>query len=481
MKKRLSLLCLVAVLACVPVFQNENAVVSDILNVSAEDDAEVTSVVDNVIYTKRAGLTWYEPTGMENKKISSITIPAKIDGCDVKISDSYFANENVFSKCPNLTEINVEDGNEYLSSDNGVLYSKNKKALIAYPPAKPDQDYVIPEGVQSVSYAFFRCTELRTITLPDSLEEANGAFCYCTNLEEINGVIPCKNSNPVIVCQKLKHIRIKGTLNSVSLAGYTQLEELNLSECDSVKEISIYGASALTELSLPPLISDNSTEYYPMVGEVYVRDCDNLKTIHLKNANTPATNDSTPNPNIENCPKLEEIIIEHVEGYSSEGGLRLKNLPALKSVTYYEPKTYVKGIEKCKIHFEAETWEEIKTADAQTSLTDVYTIPAFPEAVNCGNFTVYGYDTNEVLKYSCEKYHIPFVALDEPEHTAGDITGDAKIDVFDVITVNKAIFGKILLTDAQAKAADVNGDGVVNHTDSLAIMRYIVGLTDNFA
>ena len=62
----------------------------------------------------------------------------------------------------------------------------------------------------------------------------------------------------------------------------------------------------------------------------------------------------------------------------------------------------------------------------------------------------------------------------------GDATGDGEIDILDVITVNKTILGKETLTDAQLKAIDFNQNGKPDSTESLAILKYIVGLIQNF-
>lgn len=49
----------------------------------------------------------------------------------------------------------------------------------------------------------------------------------------------------------------------------------------------------------------------------------------------------------------------------------------------------------------------------------------------------------------------------------------------DVIAINKAILGKESLTEEQILFADIDGDGQVTPTDSLMIMKFIVGLIDS--
>ncbi len=64
----------------------------------------------------------------------------------------------------------------------------------------------------------------------------------------------------------------------------------------------------------------------------------------------------------------------------------------------------------------------------------------------------------------------------EPEYTPGDVTLDGKVNILDVISVNRAVLGKETLTSVQEKAADMNGNGVPDSVDSLTIMKMIVGL-----
>ncbi|MBR4319377.1 MAG: dockerin type I repeat-containing protein [Oscillospiraceae bacterium] len=63
---------------------------------------------------------------------------------------------------------------------------------------------------------------------------------------------------------------------------------------------------------------------------------------------------------------------------------------------------------------------------------------------------------------------------------AHDVNGDGDIDIMDVITVNKAILGKELLTEEQNIAADVDKNNKVDSNDALLLMKYIVGIITDF-
>ena len=61
----------------------------------------------------------------------------------------------------------------------------------------------------------------------------------------------------------------------------------------------------------------------------------------------------------------------------------------------------------------------------------------------------------------------------------GDANLDGTVDILDVITINKAVLGKETLTRHQNEFSDVNQNGVPDSSDSLAVLKYIVGLTSS--
>ncbi len=67
-----------------------------------------------------------------------------------------------------------------------------------------------------------------------------------------------------------------------------------------------------------------------------------------------------------------------------------------------------------------------------------------------------------------------------PYHGKGDVNGDGRIDINDVILVMKHILGEKNLDANQQLLADVNGDGIVNIHDAALIRQKSLGLTDTF-
>lgn len=93
-----------------------------------------------------------------------------------------------FAGCTSLEAILVDETSEYFESVDGVLFSKGRKKLYAYPPQKKDTEYWIPETVEEIYHDAFRDNKyLRRIYIPAATSEicGQGTFKGCENLCEI--------------------------------------------------------------------------------------------------------------------------------------------------------------------------------------------------------------------------------------------------------------------------------------------------------
>lgn len=75
---------------------------------------------------------------------------------------------------------------------------------------------------------------------------------------------------------------------------------------------------------------------------------------------------------------------------------------------------------------------------------------------------------------------IGIVLPDGNMNKLGDVNLDGSVNIIDVISINKAILGKETLTEKQNLTSDANQNGIVDSSDSLMIMKEIVGITTNF-
>ncbi|MBP1664227.1 MAG: cell surface protein [Bacteroidetes bacterium] len=108
------------------------------------------------------------------ESLSDIDIPASV----TFIGNTAFIGTNA--------NISVNSSNAYYSSENGVLYDKNKTILMFCPP-KSSSGFKIPASVTEIDIdAFYNCSLLDNITLPNSLTTIKQwAFENCTGLSSV--------------------------------------------------------------------------------------------------------------------------------------------------------------------------------------------------------------------------------------------------------------------------------------------------------
>jgi len=131
--------------------------------------------------------------------LTSVTIPNSVTtigreafyGCtgltSVTIPNSVTTiGREAFYGCTGLTSINVNSGNPFFSSEDGVLFDNAKTVLLQYPSGKQG-DYVIPNSVTTIGSSAFRgCTGLTSVTIPNSVTTiGNSAFRGCTGLTSV--------------------------------------------------------------------------------------------------------------------------------------------------------------------------------------------------------------------------------------------------------------------------------------------------------
>lgn len=116
--------------------------------------------------------------------LTSVSIPASVT--DFSIDSAPFYG------CTALTDIEVDPANSVFCSIGGVLFEKDlsnqgKLYLGAYPAAKTDTQYTVPDNTDTIiPGAFMGCVNLHRMNLPDTLTKiGDRAFYGCTSLTDI--------------------------------------------------------------------------------------------------------------------------------------------------------------------------------------------------------------------------------------------------------------------------------------------------------
>lgn len=111
--------------------------------------------------------------------VTSLTLPPTFMtfGESTTIGVAYSSFKNIY----------VGEQNPYYTSKDGVLYDKNCKTLVAYPPMRADSLVTIEEGIEALGKNAFCCSNMRkSIILPNTLKTIEDrAFFNLPFLEEL--------------------------------------------------------------------------------------------------------------------------------------------------------------------------------------------------------------------------------------------------------------------------------------------------------
>ncbi|MDD6269020.1 MAG: leucine-rich repeat domain-containing protein [Oscillospiraceae bacterium] len=220
-----------------------------------------------------AVITAYEP------KEKNVTFPEKIDGVTVVgLGDFIFNNQSSIETVTipknichigasafygtGIKEFFVDAGHSMYKTEDGVLFSKDGIAIVAYPPKKQDTSYVIPDGVEEVYHGCFAGnTYLTELTLPDSLIYIDTwAFAY-TIVQSL--VIPDSvteiGTYAFAYMTRLTDIKTPPELlniPSAAFAGCSNLENVTLNE--GLLEIGqgAFAGTAVRSIVIPPTVTN---------------------------------------------------------------------------------------------------------------------------------------------------------------------------------------------------------------------------------
>ncbi|MCR5608444.1 MAG: leucine-rich repeat protein [Lachnospiraceae bacterium] len=142
----------------------------DLAKIDVDEENIEYASIDGVLYNKSVTQIVVCPNGKKE-----LTIPKTVNNVSNICKGSFISNSS-------LESIKVDGDNEKFTSVNGVLFSKDKKILMLYPP-KAAENYEIPNGTEIISgYAFYN---ISSISFPETLKTIEYyAFYNCRKLME---------------------------------------------------------------------------------------------------------------------------------------------------------------------------------------------------------------------------------------------------------------------------------------------------------
>ena len=285
-------------------------------------------------------------------------------------------------------------------------------------------------------YAFSGCENLTSAVIPDSVKYIGScAFLSCTELQNIT--IP----------------------ETVNFIGYGAFDETPWKETQMqnspyliVNHMLLDGAGSSGEITIP----DGITK----IGEFAFTYCENLTSVNL-----PEGVKEIGEGAFSYCYNLENVSIP--DSVEIIGESAFAECSSLKSVECSASQIGGYAFGLCsslgKVVIKNPYCEFLENTVFQVSYSVV----------------IHGYANSTAQAYANE-YDFSFVSLGSaPALLAGDADCSGKVDILDIITMNRAILGKESLSQPQIKAVDFNQNGVPDSEESLMILKYIVGLLES--
>ena len=457
--------------------------------------------------------------------LTSIEIPSSVT------SVGYYA----FSECTSLNSINVDKSNQKYSSEDGILFDKDKKELIRYPTGKKEKEYNIPSSVTRIEWAAFSgCTSLTSIEIPSSVTSIGfAAFGSCTNLTriEIPSSVTRIGSSAFHSCTSLTRIEIQSSVTSIKIEGgafayCTSLTNIEIPSGVTSIGNAFYGCTSLNSVNV-----DKDNQLYSSEDGILF---DKVKTKLItypagkkeKEYNIPSGVTSIGGWAFYGCTSLTRIEIP--SSITSIGGWAFSGCTSLTSIEIPSSVTSIGGyaFDRAKLTMvvvaESKNVQEIELPDiikrAMNKGDILYTSSDF-ELTNCSlteDKTKLEVASKETVRLKVKEgalsgisVVVKVVSLKKYEVTEEngevyieDINPGTKIQEFiDNIETNgtmKFCKGNSEITDVNSKVqtgmimkitlgeqetscklivrGDLNGDGEMGDIDLLKLVRYQAGL-----
>lgn len=380
----------------------------------------------------------------EIDNLGNISIPASVE----IIGDCAFLN---FSS-ESLKNITVANENKYFSSENGVLFNKNKTELLCYPYGKNETTYTVPNTVTKLAKASFsNCKlnklnlpnnlkyidesafqeiSLKSLSIPESVEYIGKYTFFMSGIETVN--IPKRiatiEEGTFSCCINLKSVTIDNNIKHIGDYAFSAC--YNLSDINISNNVTSIGKGAFQSTIIQKIELPASLE---SIGEYAFNDCQNLQGVTIPNKEVNINNRA-----FYNCPKLNTVTI-----------------PAK-----------VKEIGKNAFGYQGNIFDE---EDYE-----------YGEENSIQDFKITGYSNTAAETYAKEN-GFEFISLGEQILT-GDANQDGTVNIKDVtylqmhIAGNKNPDGSPLIDETNKQlfdSIDMNNDGKLTVNDVTALQTYL--------
>ncbi|MCR5599835.1 MAG: leucine-rich repeat protein [Ruminococcus sp.] len=380
-----------------------------------------------------------------NMKAGKVTLPSTIT--TFKVSPDLMMD--------NTSYYEVSKDNQYFTSVDGIIYTKDMTELVKVPSNYEADEIVVPDGVKTIrSGAFHSLKYVKTVKLPDSVEViGRNAFVGSQKLKKIEMPekldIICDGA--FLSCTALEDVKIP---DSVKHIGYQAFYE--------VPAVKFDGGLGYLDNWLVDIKYDHYIDVAPREGTVGIA--------RIRVSGQLVVPKSVTKMSWEMVYSHEDIlsradVYSHVIDFDA-----FKNAIYMKDIYIYDPECeicagdqtipakhleykYDSGIEG--LQMPPMVYSSARTLADRLEETNTYKL---------ADTVIHGYKGSTAEAYA-KMYGIKFVEIGAETYEKGDINGNGSFNVGDLILMNRYIHGTYKFTKEQFEAADMNGDNSVDVFD----------------
>ena len=188
--------------------------------------------------------------------------------------------KRIFSN-KNFENFEVPETNPAFYTNNGILYSKDKKTLILYPKGRAG-DFTIPDEVSKIQTDAFARSSVEAVTFPPSLKNVEHfAFINCgvTQLTIMPGELRSLGGyigKCFTQCKKLTTVDIAGTVKSIGSQVFSSCSSLSrVILHEGIRSIgckAFFHCDALIEIELPSSLQFVEDKAFDRVERIILND-----------------------------------------------------------------------------------------------------------------------------------------------------------------------------------------------------------------